>query len=106
MSIFSASSVSVIRRWWSSSSSLTAIAMSHRPFEVVAHQSPLGEHTREDEGEDHREPAAGREAGIEVQRKLLGRDRLADAADHQAQELEREQRPGDGIKPVGIGPDE
>jgi hypothetical protein len=33
----SASSVSVIRRSWSRSSSLTAIAMSHRPFEVFAH---------------------------------------------------------------------
>src|SRR3954470_8100986 len=85
----SASSVSVIRRSWSRSSSLTAIATSHRPFEIFAHQSPLREHAREDEGEDHREPAAGREAGIEVQRKLLGRDRLADAADHHAQELKR-----------------
>src|SRR5437899_1849500 len=41
----SASSVSVIRRSWSRSSSLTAIAMSHCPFEVLSHERAFGEHS-------------------------------------------------------------
>src|SRR3954454_6167838 len=100
MSTFSASSVSVIRRSWSRSSSLTAIAMSHRPFEVFAHQSAFGEDARKDEHQDHGQPAAGRETGVEVDRMLTGRDHLADGADHQAQQLEREQQPGDRIEAV------
>src|SRR5687768_2109351 len=64
----SASSVSVIRRSWSRSSSLTAIAMSHRPFEVVAHQRACREHTREHERKEHGEPAVDRKAGIDIER--------------------------------------
>jgi hypothetical protein len=45
----SASSVSVIRRSWSRSSSLTAIAMSHRPFEVFAHERAFREHAGQQE---------------------------------------------------------
>src|ERR1022692_973644 len=64
ISMHSASSVRVFRRSWSSSSSLTAMATSHRPFEVFTHLCAFGEDTREDEGQDNRQPAAGRKAGI------------------------------------------
>src|ERR1700716_2153821 len=66
MSMRSASSVRVIRLSLSSSSSLMAMAMSHRPFEVLPHQRAFGEDTREDEGQDDRQPAAGRKTGIEM----------------------------------------
>src|SRR5256714_8262733 len=56
----SASSVSVIRRSWSRSSSLTAIAMSHRPFEVLAHEGAFREHSGQQEREEYGEPAADR----------------------------------------------
>src|SRR4051794_119511 len=102
MSIFSASSVRVIRRWWSSSSSLTTIAISDGPFEVFAHQSAFREHSREDEGQDHTEPAVDRKSSIEVKRKLLGRDRLADAADDGAQELKGKQRPGNRLQAIRV----
>src|SRR4249919_2168045 len=65
MSTRVASSVSVIRRSWSRSSSLMAMAMSHRPFEVVAHPRALDEDARQDEGQDHGQPAAGRKPRIE-----------------------------------------
>src|SRR5262249_10921816 len=55
--IRSASSVSVIRRSWSTSSSLTAIATLHRAFEVFAHQRAFREHPRQQERQQHREPA-------------------------------------------------
>src|SRR5262249_46485888 len=56
----SASSVSVIRRAWSRSSSLTAIAMSDGPFEVFVHERAFGEHARQHEGEQYGEPAVDR----------------------------------------------
>src|SRR6185436_7903068 len=59
----SASSVSVIRRSWSKSSSLTVIAMSHRPFEVLPHQRALSEYAGQQEGEEYGEPAVDRKAG-------------------------------------------
>src|SRR5215472_14560826 len=49
----SASSVRVIPRACSTSSSLTTIAMSHGPVQVLAHQRAFGEDTREDEGQKH-----------------------------------------------------
>src|SRR5205085_1737601 len=55
--IWSASSVSVIRRSWSRSSSLMAIAMSHYPFEVFAHGRAFREHTGQQEREEYGEPA-------------------------------------------------
>src|SRR5437868_13148419 len=58
--IRSASSVSVIRRSWSTSSSLTAIGMSHRPFEVFAHARAFREHASQQERQEYREPAADR----------------------------------------------
>src|ERR1044071_8935657 len=53
----SASAVSVIRRSWRMSSSLTVIAMSHRPFEVFAHERALCEYTGQQEREQYGEPA-------------------------------------------------
>src|SRR5205085_3854307 len=49
----SASSVSVIRRSWSRSSSLTAIAMSDGPFEVFAHERAFRKHTGQQENENY-----------------------------------------------------
>src|SRR2546421_6733236 len=64
----SASSVSVIRRSWSRSSSLTAIAMSHGPFEVFAHQRAFREDAGQHEGQEYGEPAVDRKAGVEMDR--------------------------------------
>src|SRR6187200_273448 len=50
----SASSVSVIRRSWSRSSSLTEIGTSDRPFKVVGHVRAFREHPRQQELEEHR----------------------------------------------------
>src|SRR3989442_1025828 len=58
----SASSVSVIRRSWSRSSSLTAIGTSDRPFEVVAHERAFREHPRQQKREKYGEPAVDRKA--------------------------------------------
>src|SRR5205807_9191206 len=93
--IRSASSVSVIRRSWSTSSSLTAIAMSHRPFEVFAHERALREHAGQQEREEYGEPAVDRKAGIYVERVRRSRNRPGDRADDQAEKLQREQHPGD-----------
>src|SRR5204862_1628523 len=71
--IRSASSVSVIRRSWSRSSSLTTIAKSHRPFEVVAHERSLGEHAGQQEREEYGKPAVDRHAGIEMERRSRNR---------------------------------
>src|SRR5688572_28583552 len=64
ISIRSSSSLSVIRRSWSTSSSLTAIAISHRPFEVVAHARAFREDAGQQEREEHGEPALDGKAGI------------------------------------------
>src|SRR5438105_9644903 len=58
MSIRSASSVSVIRRSWSRSSSLMVIGMLYRPFDVFAHQGSLREHSAKHEREKYGKPAA------------------------------------------------
>src|SRR5512141_1957603 len=91
----SASSVSVIRRSWSRSSSLTAIAMSHRPFELFAHERAFREHAGQEEREEYGEPAVGRKAGIYMHRMVRSRNTLDDRADHETEKLQREQRPRD-----------
>ena len=88
----SASSVRVIRRWWSRSSSFTAIATSHCPFEVVAHERAFGEHSGQQEREEDGEPAVDRKARIETDRMRRSRNGLADGADDEAEKLQREQR--------------
>src|ERR1041384_1012983 len=72
----SASSVRVIRRSWSRSSSLTAIAMSHGSFEVFAHERAFREHAGQQERENYREPAADRKASIEMDRMRRTRNGL------------------------------
>src|SRR5258705_2401788 len=62
----SASSVSVIRRSWSWSSSLTAIAMSHRPFEVFAHERAFREHAGQPQRQEYAEPAIDRKPGLSM----------------------------------------
>src|SRR5712691_1810055 len=86
----SASSVSVIRRSWSRSSSLTAIAMSHRPFEVFAHERAFREHPGQQERENYREPAADRKAGIELERMRRSGNGFGDRTDDEAEKLQRE----------------
>src|SRR4030095_8492991 len=98
----SASSVSVIRRSWSRSSSLTAIAMSDRSFEVVAHERAFRDHPGQQECEQDGEPAVDRKAGIEVHGMRRSRDGLADGADDDAEQLERKQRPRDHPQIPGI----
>src|ERR1700730_7484023 len=106
MSMRSASSVRVIRRSWSSSSSFTAMAMSHRPFEVFTHQRALGEDARENEGQDDRQPAAGRKAGVEMKRMSGRRNGFADKTYDEAEHLLSEQKPGDRLQAVCIRRDE
>src|SRR6185312_16844561 len=98
ISILSASSVRVIRRSCSRSSSFTAMAMSHRAFEVFAHARTFGEDAGEDEGHEHGEPTGDRKARIEMKRMGRRRNRLADPADHDAEDLQHEQSPGDGLQ--------
>src|SRR6185295_5987075 len=66
--ILSASSVSVIRRSCNMSSSLMAIAMSHRPFEVFAHVRAFGKYAGQQENKEHGEPAIDRKAGVQMDR--------------------------------------
>src|SRR5688572_9500901 len=94
----SASSVSVIRRSWSRSSSFTAIAMSHRPFEVFAHARAFREHAGQQEREEYGEPAVDRKAGIQIDRMRRSRNGLGDRADDNAEKLQREQGPGDRLQ--------
>src|SRR5207248_3434252 len=83
----SASSVSVIRRSWSTSSSLTAIAMSHHSFEVFAHERAFREHAGQQEREEYGEPAADRKTSIYVDRMRWIRNGLGDRADDNAEKL-------------------
>src|SRR5688572_21183103 len=94
----SASSVSVIRRSWSRSSSLTPIAMSDSSFEVFAHQRAFREDAGEQEREEYGEPARDGKAGIETERMRRTRNGLGDRADDEAEKLQREQRPGDRLQ--------
>src|SRR5688500_11836171 len=64
----SASSVSVIRRSWSRSSSFTPIAMSNGPGQVFAHDRAFREHAGQQEGEQDGQPAVDGEARIEMER--------------------------------------
>src|SRR4029453_11620451 len=82
-----------------------AIAMSHRAFEVFAHQRALGEDAGEDERQYDRKPATGRKAGVEMKRMFRGGDGLADRSDDQAEKLQSQQRPGYRMETVGIGGD-
>src|SRR5206468_3871888 len=85
ISMRSANSVSVIRRSCSRSSSLTAMAMSHRPFKVFAHQRACHENAGEDECQDHRQPTAERKTGVEMKR-MFGRGNVfADKPDDQTE---------------------
>ena len=61
------------------------IAMSHRPFEVFAHERAFREHAGEQEGEEDGEPAVDRETGIEMDRVRRGRNGLADRTNDEAQ---------------------
>src|SRR5829696_10207614 len=81
MPMRSASSVRVIRRSWRRSSSLTAIAMSHRPCEVFAHERAFREHAGQQEREEYGEPAVDRKAGVEMERMRRCRNGLANRAD-------------------------
>src|SRR5215207_7562696 len=102
----SARSVSVIRLSWSMSSSLTAIAMSHRPFEVFAHERAFGEHAGQQEREEHGEPAVDGKACVYVERMRRSGDGLGDCAYHDAEKVQREQRPRDPLQTGRVRGDE
>src|SRR3954465_843933 len=106
MSTRSASSVSVMRRSCSTASRLTMMAMSHPPFELFAHHRAFGENAGEDEGQDDREPAAGREASVDMKRVRGRRDGSRDQADGDGEQLLPEQEPGDRLQARRIGGDE
>src|SRR5258706_889314 len=93
MSMRSASSVRVIRRSCSKSSSLMAMAMSNRAFEVFTHPRSFGEDAREDEREDDGQPTAGRKARIQMKRACERRNGFRDNADDEAEHLLPEQKP-------------
>src|SRR5688572_27722095 len=88
----SARSVSVIRRSCSTSSSLTTMAMSDGPFEVVAHAGAFRKDAGQDEREQHAEPAADGKAGVQINRMRGSRNRLRDGADGNAEQLKRQHR--------------
>src|SRR6202451_2545543 len=100
MSMRSARSVRVIRRSWSSSSSLMAMAISHRPFEVFTHPCAFGEDAREDEGQDDRQPAAGRKPRIEIERMFGRRNGIGNKPDDETEHLLSEQKPSDRLQEV------
>src|SRR3977135_856561 len=102
MSTRSASSVRVIRRSWSRSASLTAIATSHRPFQVVPHVRALRKHTGQQEREEYGEPAVDRKAGIQAERMRRRRNGRGDYADHYTESVQRDQRPGDRLQTVRV----
>src|ERR1051325_7890069 len=102
----SASSVSVMRRSWRRSSSLTAIAMSYRPFEVVAHERSFRKHACQQEREKDGQPAVDRKAGLQVEWMRRGRNDLADRADQHAEKLQRHEPPADGLQTHRICGDE
>src|SRR5262245_12000262 len=104
--IRSASSVNVIRRSWSRSSSLTAIAISHCPFEVFTHDRAFGKDAGQQKREEYGEPATDRKAGIYVERMCWSRNRPGDRADDEAEKLQRQQRPGDPLQTVRVRGDE
>src|SRR5262245_56487328 len=104
--IRSASSVSVIRRSRSRSSSLTVIAMSHRPFEVFAHVRAFREDAGQQEGEEYGEPAADRKAGTEVERMRRRGNGFGDPTDDETENLQREQRPGNRLQTRRVRSDE
>lgn len=43
-----------------------AIAMSHRAFQVFAHERAFRKHASQQEREDHGEPAGDRKAGVHM----------------------------------------
>jgi hypothetical protein len=85
---------------------LIVIAILNGPFEVFAHEGAFRENARQQEREEDGKPAVGREAGIEMERVRRSRNHLADPADHKAEKLQREERPGDRLQTGGVGGDE
>src|SRR5690348_4362929 len=73
MSTFSESSVSVMRRACSRSSSRTMIGISDGACEVVAHSRAMLEDTREHEQQQHGDAARDVEAPLDIDRKRVGR---------------------------------
>jgi len=82
------------------------IATSHGPLEVFPHQRAFSEDAREHESQNYDQPAAWGEARIEMKRVGGVRNRLADAADNETEELKSEQHPGDGLQTGGVRRDE
>ena len=69
-------------------------------------QRAFREHAGQQEREDHGEPAVDRKAGIEMERMRRSRNALGDGADDDAEQLQREQRPGDRLQTVRVRGDE
>src|SRR5688500_12703396 len=65
--VSSASAVNVIRRSCRRSSSLSVIAISHRPFKVFAHARTFCEHAGQQKDEEYGEPAIDRKAGFHIE---------------------------------------
>src|SRR5688500_11961899 len=93
--IRSDSSVSVMRRAWRRSSSLTMIATSDGPLEVVAHAGAMLEHAGEHEQQQDGNPSRQRDAKADVERLRLRRDGGSDTAYHVVQQLGGQQGEGD-----------
>src|SRR5689334_21564810 len=73
MPIFSDSSVRVMRRAYSTSSSFTLIGMSDRSLEILPHLRPVLEHPREYEEQQDREPPGERIIPADTHRHIRGR---------------------------------
>ena len=85
---------------------MTAIATSHSPFEVFAHERAFREDASEQEGEEYGQPAVDRKAGIEVNRVRRSGNGPADRADDEAEQLQCDECPGNRLQPRRVRGDE
>src|SRR5215213_6144463 len=88
------------------SSSLMAIATSHRPFEVFTHERAFREHTGQQKCKEYGEPAVDRKAGVEMERSRRSGNGFGDGTDDDAENLKREQGPRDRLQTGCVRGDE
>src|SRR5678815_6087880 len=88
------------------SSSLTTMAMSDRPLQVVAHGCAVSKYAGQHKGEQNGEPAARRKTGIDIDRMSRSRDGPCDCAHHDAETLQRKHRPCNRVQTLCVHRDE
>ena len=106
MLIRSASSVSVIRRAWSMSSSFTTMGMIRPCLRDRRAAASVIEDTGEHEQQQHRKPTGDGKIPIEIERLGRERGRSSNGADGQVQQFEVEERPRGRLQPRGVAGNE